>query len=115
MSKYFTEDEMRCKCGCGQCKMNEHFMDLLDSLRAAIGKPLVVTSGYRCPEHDKAIGGSGNHTTGFAVDLSVTDSNLRYLVVKTALELGFTRIGVARAFIHLDRVFDKPQKVFWIY
>jgi len=95
--------------------MNDSFMALLDSLRAAVGKPLVVSSGYRCPAHDAAVGGSANHITGFAVDLSVTDSIMRYLIVKTAFELGFTRIGVAKTFIHLDKVFDKPQKVFWIY
>lgn len=112
--KYFSEDEMKCK-HCGECHMDEFFMGLLDSLRRGIGKPLVVTSGYRCPEHDSAIGGSGNHTTGKAVDLRVQDSGLRYLVIKTALQLGFTRIGVAKTFLHLDLVSDQPQRVFWIY
>ena len=44
---------------------------LLDPLREAWGGPLVVTSGYRCPELNKAVGGSETsaHTAGWAADL----------------------------------------------
>ena len=44
---------------------------LLDPLREAWGGPLVVTSGYRCPELNKAVGGSATsaHTAGWAADL----------------------------------------------
>ena len=48
---------------------------LLDPLREAWGGPLVVTSGYRCPALNKAVGGSETsaHTAGWAADL-VPDS-----------------------------------------
>ena len=48
---------------------------LLDPLREAWGGPLVVTSGYRCPELNKAVGGSETsaHLAGWAADL-VPDS-----------------------------------------
>lgn len=44
---------------------------LLDPLREAWGGPLIVTSGYRCPELNKAVGGSemSAHTAGWAADL----------------------------------------------
>jgi len=44
---------------------------LLDPLREAWGGPLIVTSGYRCPELNKAVGGSETsaHTAGWAADL----------------------------------------------
>ena len=44
---------------------------LLDPLREAWGGPLVVTSGYRCPALNKAVGGSETsaHTAGWAADL----------------------------------------------
>lgn len=44
---------------------------LLDPLREAWGGPLVVTSGYRCPELNRAVGGSETsaHTAGWAADL----------------------------------------------
>ena len=49
---------------------------LLDPLREAWGGPLTVTSGYRCPELNRAVGGSETsaHTAGWAADL-VPDSD----------------------------------------
>lgn len=44
---------------------------LLDDLRSAWGSPLKVTSGYRCPALNKAVGGVENsaHLYGLAVDI----------------------------------------------
>ena len=43
----------------------------LDPLRAALGKPIVVTSGYRCPALNRAVGGatSSLHMKGYAADI----------------------------------------------
>lgn len=48
---------------------------LLDPLREAWGGPLTVSSGYRCPELNRAVEGSETsaHTAGWAADL-VPDS-----------------------------------------
>lgn len=45
---------------------------LLDPLREAWGGPLTVTSGYRCPELNRAVGGSATsaHLAGWAADLA---------------------------------------------
>lgn len=51
--------------------------NVLDPLREAYGKPIVVTSGYRCPALNKAVGGASNsqHLYGYAADIrSVSDS-----------------------------------------
>jgi uncharacterized protein YcbK (DUF882 family) len=117
MSKYFSDDELKCKCGCNQNNVDTHFMSLLDSLRAAVGQPLIINSGYRCPAYDKELGGEGNHPTGRAADIRCEDSKLRYQIVAAAMMLGFGRIGVARGFIHLDLVTGggKPHPVLWLY
>lgn len=50
--------------------------NVLDPLRQAYGKPIVVTSGYRCAKLNKAVGGasSSQHVTGEAADIrSVSD------------------------------------------
>lgn len=49
----------------------------LEQLRELYGKPIVITSGYRCPELNKAVGGKANsqHLRGEAVDLK-WDTNL---------------------------------------
>lgn len=48
---------------------------LLDPLREAWGGPLIVTSGYRCPALNQAVGGSETsaHTAGWAADLVPDD------------------------------------------
>lgn len=46
--------------------------NILDPLREAYGKPVNVSSGYRCPRLNKAVGGVRNsqHLTGHAADLT---------------------------------------------
>lgn len=45
--------------------------NILDPLREAYGKPIVVTSGYRCYLLNRAVGGatSSQHTKGQAADI----------------------------------------------
>lgn len=46
--------------------------NVLDPLRAIYGKPITVNSGYRCPELNRAVGGSAtsDHVKGFAADIT---------------------------------------------
>lgn len=45
--------------------------NVLDPLREAWGKPIVVSSGYRCPRLNQAVGGtlSSQHVLGQAADI----------------------------------------------
>lgn len=45
--------------------------NILDPLREAYGKPIAVTSGYRCPALNKAVGGvaTSDHLSGRAADI----------------------------------------------
>lgn len=45
---------------------------VLDPLRELYGKPIYISSGYRCPRLNKAVGGVANsqHLTGQAVDIN---------------------------------------------
>ena len=45
---------------------------ILDPLREAWGKPIIVTSGYRCQELNKAVGGvpTSMHLEGRAADIT---------------------------------------------
>lgn len=51
--------------------------NILDPLREAYGKPIIVTSGFRCEELNRLVGGSktSHHRTGQAADIrTVTDT-----------------------------------------
>ena len=58
----------------------EHLSELvekvLDPMRAAYGMPIKVSSGYRCPELNKAVNGAPTsvHQIGYAADLQVGGS-----------------------------------------
>lgn len=45
--------------------------EVLEPIREAYGKPIIVTSGYRCPELNKAVGGvaTSEHLQGMAADI----------------------------------------------
>ena len=50
--------------------MDEGHLEALDELREYSGGPIIVTSGFRCLTHNKAVGGVRNswHTRGMATD-----------------------------------------------
>lgn len=45
--------------------------NVLEPIRERYGKPIIVTSGYRCPELNKAVGGvaTSEHMQGMAADI----------------------------------------------
>lgn len=66
--------------------------DFLDPLRAAWGKAIRVSSGYRCDKLNKAVGGSATsvHKIGYAADLQTSGSfaKFRDFVVAWARQTG---------------------------
>ena len=98
--------------------MNEDFMYRLDNLRERFGFPIAVTSGYRTPYHNKAVGGSPKsaHILGRAADIVVIPER-RTRLIHWAHRIGFTGIGIAETFIHLDDMdgTDRKRPYLWIY
>lgn len=118
---YFSVEELTCRCGCGQMKMEHDFMLNMVALRDMVMFPLPVTSGYRCPAHNHAVSGTGftgPHTTGRAVDILINRQRA-YDVLDVAFRMGFTGIGTKQhgsdsgRIIHLDMV--PGPKRFWTY
>ena len=56
--------------------LDELVEKVLDPLRAAYGMPINISSGYRCPALNKAVGGMATsvHMIGYAADLQVGGS-----------------------------------------
>lgn len=72
LSAHFNASEFKCKCGCGGIKVDTVLVDTLEKLFGELNLSKInVISGFRCPKHDKAVGGkgSGSHVDGYAADV----------------------------------------------
>ena len=112
--RYFQLSEFDCK-ETGENKMHKDFLQKLDELRHYCGFPFLITSGYRSVNHSVEVKKSkpGTHTQGIAADISINNGVDRINIVSKALELGFTGIGVANTFVHVDIRDSTP--VMWTY
>lgn len=112
LTKHINARELRCKCG----KQHDTMYDpvLLEQIETIMSlvkaDKVLITSGFRCPDHDKAVGGNGRgqHTKGAAVDAKFV-RNGSYISTKVisciAQDLGMKGIANINAdytAIHLD-------------
>jgi len=104
-----------CSC-CGENLIDPRIVGLVEQIEATAGK-LKVTSGYRCENQNRKVGGAKRsaHTLGLAVDVLCRHSRPRFHIVKTALNLGIHRIGIGNTFVHLDIDRSKDPEVVWMY
>lgn len=80
--------------------------DYLDSIRTKFGKPILISSGYRCPMLNKAVGGVVNsqHLKGLAADLVCSD-------METLLSI----IRETKGFDQVITEHNKGSKSYWIH
>ena len=111
LSKNFAISEFACKDGSKVITVDYELVDLLQRLRDTLGKPIIVTSGYRTVAYNKKCGGisTSHHLTGKAADIKVTGMTPLELA-KAADTMGFRGIGVYPAFTHVD---VGPKKLYW--
>ena len=122
LSTNFWSKEFRCpclKCRRKKGRVSSLLLFKLEMLRIELGnKPVIITSGNRCPEENKRIGGfpGSEHIPdpdGKASDVKVigiTPIKLGLIAEK----VGGLRIGIAKWGIHVDVKPPSPSK-FWIY
>jgi len=117
----FKASEFYCK-HCGADGIKEALVAKLQALRTEYGKPMNITSGYRCPQHPREITKKvpGAHALGLAADVALNGPE-SYRVLALAFKHGFTGIGVQQKgtegrFIHLDvRNGELPGPTVWSY
>ena len=118
VSKYFKEAEFkRCKPASSLQDMDQDFMSMLDSAREAAGIPFVLNSAYHSVEYEKKMGRNGRsaHTSGCAADIRCHSDSNRFNIIFALFQVGFTRIGIAKTYIHADNSKEHTQNVKWIY
>lgn len=75
--------------------------NILDPLRIAWGRPILVTSGYRCPAVNKLVGGvdTSQHLKGEAADISAINPEDNRALARLAVELG----------LHFDQLINEKN------
>lgn len=95
---------MACHC-CGRLLVQPELLQKLEHLRRLAGAPVLVNSGYRCPNHNRAVGGAANsyHLIGMAADIRVSGLAVENLAA-LGEQAGFDGIGLyqQQGFIHVD-------------
>ena len=73
VGKYFKVKEFACRDGSQVVFIDDHLVSILDILRNQVGKPVHITSGYRTPARNKAVGGAkySYHMRGQAADIRI--------------------------------------------
>ena len=118
--KYFTLSEFDSpdEPGSGS-KMDKKFLEQLDYARGNAGIPFKINSGYRSKKWNQKCGGrvGSSHTgkVGYAADIYCVGSRNRSLIIKALMDVGITRFGIAKTFIHCDVDKQKDQDVIWLY
>lgn len=100
----FSPAEIACR-GTGQLKLHPEAMDKLQALRDRLGKPLIIRSAYRSPEHNRAVGGAARskHMDGTAFDIAMSNHD-PVAFEAAAREVGFLGFGFypRSGFMHID-------------
>jgi len=117
LSEHFDSEEFACKCGCGTGEISMDLVMLLENIRSVLDRPIIITSGVRCINHNSAVGGHDNsaHLRGMAADFAVSGGFDRRMAVDAAVGLDVLGIGVGRTFIHIDMDWILPRPAIWGY
>lgn len=83
-----------------ECNINSLVDNVLDPIRDKFCAPVVITSGYRCPQVNKLVGGANNsqHMLGCAADFHIK---------------GFTRSMMHDAFLNIYNTMEFDQLIFY--
>ena len=115
--KHFSAEEFTCNGVECYDLMSDELLIKLEVARTIAGVPFHINSSWRDRATNERVGGKSNsaHLRGNAVDIACANSSHRYQIIDACLAAGFTRIGVAKTFIHIDVDEDLVGCVIWTY
>jgi len=101
LTKNFNSSEFACRCCGKEVFLISHVLKL-QTLRDFFNKQVTITSGYRCKNHNKNVGGVSysQHPLGTATDIKVKDISPDK--VADYAEKHFDGVGRYDGFTHLD-------------
>ena len=113
LSENFTVREFRSRDGSDVVLIDTELVDILQSVRDYFGVPVTITSAYRTPSHNRAVGGAANsqHVLGTAADIVVSgvspEDVAEYIEYLQPTKGG---IGLYNSFVHVD---VRPNRSRW--
>lgn len=121
LSIHFNINEFRCPCTqCVSILVDSVLVERLEAMRATIGQPLRINSGYRCSNYQTELrlrgyetsAGPSTHEVGGAADI-MSEPLTGPQLEKIARQCGFRAVGVGGTWIHVDIRDDKDRR--WEY
>lgn len=100
---HFTPAEIACRAD-GEIVVVPALLDMLESLREKIAKPISINCAYRSALHNARVGGApmSLHKFGKAADIALAGHDKADLIA-AARAVGFTGLGVNyKTFLHID-------------
>lgn len=95
--------------------------NVLDPLCAMIGRPIIITSGYRCQRVNELVGGSktSQHLTGKAADFHVQgytpqQMDVVYQTIQMCLDFDQLIFYPSKNIIHVSWNGNKNRKKSWV-
>ena len=106
LSAHFSKREFACRC-CGDLKIEPGLIDALELLRAAANREIIIHDGYRCPTHNRNVGGvpDSEHKRGMAADIAIPGLSIQAMFDLALRIPAFLNGGIGvydGGFLHLD-------------
>lgn len=126
LSEHFSAAELACRCrgrlpGCRGLVVARDLLPALESLRSALGRPIEINSGYRCPQHNALVGGAreSQHIAAAAADIGASAAaeldQVRALAIVSGI--GWQLVSGRQRVVHVDvrRTATPDDPTVWEY
>lgn len=113
LGKYFKVKEFACKDLSPVVFIDDYLWSILNVLRTKIGKPVIITSGYRTPAWNEKAGGAkySYHMRGMAADIRVNGMTPKQVAnILNEIVPDECGIIVYRSWVHFDVRTSKYRK-----
>ncbi|BBM66342.1 hypothetical protein VA249_29880 [Vibrio alfacsensis] len=101
-----TDKKLRCTCGHSECdkrSVDQETLDKAELVRQWMSRPLIVTSGGRCPNHPDETHRTkpADHQKCIGIDVFYEGEEMKNLIMMYGVRAGFTAIAAGKNFVHL--------------